>query len=182
MHYLDPRSRMSSVFADLTIDSGARQPSVPPGVPPTVVAYAQAFLKTARDSLRFLWRDDERWLAVHLIRKSYGTESNRSSSFRNSTSVPDRVSLRVAEIDLPRGITVREVDVLTLLALGLTNVGIAERLGTSARTVSTQIERLLTKLDQNTRGGLSALAVDSGLLRLPIPGGVIGGQESESSN
>ena len=75
---------------------------------------------------------------------------------------------------MPRGITVREVDVLTLLALGLTNSGIAERLGTSARTVSTQIERLLTKLDQGTRGGLAALAVDSGLLRLPIPGGVDG--------
>lgn len=82
--------------------------------------------------------------------------------------------MRVAEIDMPRGVTVREVDVLTLVALGLTNGAIADRLGTSARTVSTQIERLLTKLDQETRGGLAALAVDSGLLVLPLPGGVEG--------
>ena len=154
---------MSRVVAELTIEAGARIPPSHPAVPARVLDYARAFFATTRDSLRFLWRAEDTWLAVHLIRRHHDPDG-----------AGERVSVRVAEVEMPRGITLREVDVLTLLALGLTNVGIAERLGTSARTVSTQIERLLTKLDQGTRGGLAALAVDSGLLRLPIPGGVDG--------
>ena len=38
--------------------------------------------------------------------------------------------------------------------------------------MSTQVERLLTKLDQTGRAGLAAVTVESELLRLPIPGGV----------
>ncbi|ANW67159.1 hypothetical protein BCA37_29570 [Mycobacterium sp. djl-10] len=160
---------MSRVLAELIIEAGARTRPSHPAVPPRVLDYAEGFLQTSRDSLRFLWRHDDAWLAIHLTRRRYDPEV--IGSRRGST---EKVVVQVAEVEMPRGITLREVDVLTLLALGLTNVGIAERLGTSARTVSTQIERLLTKLDQCTRGGLAALAVDSGLLRLPIPGGVDG--------
>lgn len=161
---------MSRVIAELIVEAGARERAGHPAVPTEVVDYAHAFFATTRDSLRFLWRADDQWLAVHLIRKPHDPDCTPDGP----RSPGERVSLRVAEVDMPRGITIREVDVLTLLALGLTNAGIAERLGTSARTVSTQIERLLIKLDQGTRGGLAALAVDSGLLRLPIPGGVDG--------
>lgn len=163
---------MSRVLAELTLEPGTRFPDVPASVPPELARYAKAFFQTSRDSLRFLWRHDDAWLAVHLTRSRFDPESASAARKSAAWSAGERVSLRVAEVEMPRGITVREVDVLTLLALGLTNAGIAERLGTSARTVSTQIERLLTKLDQGTRGGLAALAVDSGLLRLPIPGGV----------
>lgn len=158
---------MSKVVAELVVEADARHRPAHPAVPDRVVDYAVGFLATARDSLRFLWRADDAWLSIHLVR----THDDPVGPARVAGS---RVTLRVAEVEMPRGVTLREVDVLTLLALGLTNVGIAERLGTSARTVSTQIERLLTKLDQGTRGGLAALAVDSGLLRLPIPGGVDG--------
>ncbi|MEV6345466.1 ABC transporter substrate-binding protein [Actinoplanes sp. NPDC051851] len=127
---------------------------LPVSLPAGIDRYIRKFPVVGRDSLRFLWRDGAVWLAVHLIREG-----------------GDRIVVRAAEADLPRGVTAREVDVLTLLALGLTNHGIADRLGTSARTVSTQIERLLDKLDQATRGGLAALAVDTGLLCLPLPGG-----------
>lgn len=85
-----------------------------------------------------------------------------------------RALLTYRETGLPAGISTREVDVLTLVALGLTNGEVAARLGTSIRTVATQIERLLTKIHQTGRGGLAAVAVDWGLLRLPIPGGVTG--------
>lgn len=160
---------MSKFVAEFTVDASARERPNHPAVPSQIFDYAYAFFATARDSLRFLWRRDDEWLTVHLVRNPSvpGATVGRDR-------VGDRASVRVAEVVMPRGITTREVDVLTLLALGLTNGGIAERLGTSARTVSTQIERLLSKLDQGTRGGLAALAVDSGLLRLPIPGGVDG--------
>lgn len=156
---------MIQTIAETVLSRRARSADLPTGVPRALLPYAVGFLDTSRDSLRFLWRDGQRWLAVQLVRSRHHQAAGRAAG-------DDSVSLRVAEVEMPRGVTTREVDILTLLALGLTNAGIAERLGTSARTVSTQIERLLAKLDQVTRGGLSALAVDSGLLRLPIPGGV----------
>jgi branched-chain amino acid transport system substrate-binding protein len=144
------------------IDSTTALDSLPRQVPSQLWEYAQAFLKVERHSVRFVWRDEKRWLDVYLVRKESGS---RSANQRV------RLSARLTETEIPRGVTVRELDVLTLVALGLTNSEIASRLGTSSRTVSTQLEKLLTKLEQGTRGGLAALAVDSGLLRMPLPGG-----------
>ena len=67
--------------------------------------------------------------------------------------------------------TQREVEVLMLVSAGLTNGEVAERLGTSPRTVTTQVERLMRKLGQRNRAGLAALAVDAQLIALPVPGG-----------
>lgn len=154
---------MRSGFAvEQVIDVSTPLDSLPRQVPPQLWEYARAFLKVERQAVRFVWRDEKRWLDVHLVRKE---NSSRGASQRV------RVSVRVTETEMPRGVTVRELDVLTLVALGLTNTAIAERLGTSSRTVSTQLEKLLSKLEQETRGGLAALAVDSGLLRMPLPGG-----------
>ncbi len=172
-------------IAEAVLGRRSRPADLPTGLPSDLLTYAVGFLDTSRDSLRFLWRDGQRWLAVQLVRSrptpatsrpagSTGSARPAASAGSAGSAGSETVSLRVAEVDIPQGVTPREVDILTLLALGLTNAGIAERLGTSARTVSTQIERLLAKLDQVTRGGLSALAVDSGLIRLPIPGGVDG--------
>ncbi|MEU6663872.1 ABC transporter substrate-binding protein [Streptomyces sp. NPDC046821] len=132
------------------------------GAPGELVAYARGFLRTARDDVRFLWRMGDAWLAVQIERQV--RPEPRS----------DEAVLSWAATELPGGVTSREIDILTLLAIGLTNGQIAERLGTSTRTVSTQVERLLLKLEQSRRGGLAALAVDAGLLRLPIPGGATG--------
>ena len=130
--------------------------------PAQLVHYAQAFLRTERDGVRFLWRDQDTWFAVKLERRVRG-EPRR-----------DDAVLEYTEVELPGGVTSREIDILTLLSLGLTNGQVADRLGTSARTVSTQVERLLGKLEQSGRAGLAALAVDAGMLRLPVPGGTTG--------
>ncbi len=137
-------------------------PDLPRQVPQELWNYARAFVRLTRPSIRFFWRDGNTWLDVQLTRDSPG-------SFQ--VGAQDRVRVRIRQTEMPRGITVRELDVLTLVALGLTNSGISARLGTSARTVSSQLERLLEKLDQSSRGGLAAIAVDLGLLRLPFPGG-----------
>ncbi|MEU1299992.1 ABC transporter substrate-binding protein [Streptomyces shenzhenensis] len=71
----------------------------------------------------------------------------------------------------PYGLTLRELDVLTLVVAGLTNNEIAERLVTSPRTVTTHVDRLLTKLQLSGRAAAAALALDQGLVRLPLPGG-----------
>lgn len=136
--------------------------SLSPQISEALWDYARAFLRIGRPSLKFLWRAQQSWLAVTF--EAAGLGSERSSS-------DPKMVLTAQEVLLPGGITVRELDVITLVSLGLTNAGVAERLGTSPRTVSTQLERLMRKLSQTTRGGLAAFAFDAGLLRLPLPGG-----------
>jgi DNA-binding NarL/FixJ family response regulator len=56
------------------------------------------------------------------------------------------------------GVTTREMDVLALIADGLTNRESAERLFVSARTVETHVANLLTKTGTASRADLRALA------------------------
>jgi len=63
-------------------------------------------------------------------------------------------------------LTPRESEILSLLALGLTNKEIAQRLVVSPRTVETHVERVLGKLGVNTRARAIAKAVRGGLVTL----------------
>ena len=62
-------------------------------------------------------------------------------------------------------LTPRELEVLQLLAEGLTNQGIAKRLDLSARTVKTHVQNLLAKLDVPDRTGAVARGFRLGLIR-----------------
>ncbi|MCQ9180307.1 response regulator transcription factor [Streptomyces sp. IBSBF 2953] len=64
---------------------------------------------------------------------------------------------------LPGAVTTREREVLLLVAEGLTNAEIAERLYIGAGTVKTHVARLLTKLDARDRVQLVIHAYRSGL-------------------
>ncbi|MBL7259964.1 response regulator [Paractinoplanes lichenicola] len=64
-----------------------------------------------------------------------------------------------------RGLTVREVDVLTLVGTGLSNDEIAAALVISIKTVKTHLTHLLAKLRARDRAQLVIAAYDSGLVR-----------------
>ena len=64
----------------------------------------------------------------------------------------------------PAGLTEREVEVLRLLARGLSNKDIAERLVISPKTVSNHVEHIYGKIDASTRAAASLFAVRHGLL------------------
>jgi DNA-binding CsgD family transcriptional regulator len=64
------------------------------------------------------------------------------------------------------GLTNRERQILSLLADGLVNKQIAERLGISVNTVKTHLELLFDKLEVATRAEAVATAVRRGLLLL----------------
>ena len=61
-------------------------------------------------------------------------------------------------------LTPRELEVLALLAQGLDQRAIAERLVISSKTVGSHIEHILTKLGVNNRVQAVALAYRSGLV------------------
>jgi HD-GYP domain-containing protein (c-di-GMP phosphodiesterase class II) len=64
----------------------------------------------------------------------------------------------------PVGLTPREVEVLKLVARGLSNRGIAERLVISPKTVANHIEHIYTKIDASNRAAASLFAMQHGLL------------------
>ena len=80
------------------------------------------------------------------------------------------VLVTIIPVALPAGLTPRELDILTLMACGLSNQEIAGRLHCSSRTVSTHVEHILGKLGQASRAGAAGVAADRGYLRLPVPG------------
>ncbi len=66
-------------------------------------------------------------------------------------------------------LTEREVEVLTLVARGLSNGEIAERLYVSPATAKTHVGRLLMKLDARDRAQLIIIAYESGLVSAQPP-------------
>ena len=64
----------------------------------------------------------------------------------------------------PAGLTPREVEVLQLLAQGLSNKEIAARLVISPKTAGTHIEHIYAKIDATSRATASLFAVQHGIL------------------
>lgn len=127
-----------------------------------VIKLAQALLSADRDAIRFVWlADDDQWRAVVI---------ERNIAFE----VIPTAKVTVRKFQPPFGVSVRELDVLTLIAAGLSNDALAGRLQRSSRTIAKHVENLFEKLGVYTRAGLASLAIEQGLLRFPTPGGSAG--------
>lgn len=64
----------------------------------------------------------------------------------------------------PADLTEREVEVLVLLASGLTNKQIAQRLVVSPRTVQHHVAHVYSKIDRRTRAGAAMFAMEHRLV------------------
>lgn len=77
-------------------------------------------------------------------------------------AVPGR--RRTTTLANPAGLTTRQMDVLALVAEGLTNADIADTLYLSPRTVEHHVAAILTKLEATSRSEAATIAAGQGLL------------------
>ena len=111
----------------------------------------------------FVLKDTEPAALVHAV------EVVAAGDALLSPEVTRRMLDRFAEAGEPREglelppLTQREHEVLAAIALGLSNVEIADRLVVSYSTVKTHVSHLLTKLDARDRAQLVMLAHRAGL-------------------
>jgi DNA-binding CsgD family transcriptional regulator len=66
--------------------------------------------------------------------------------------------------DAPCGLTGREIEVLRLLARGMSNRQIAQRLVITPKTASNHVEHIYAKIDTTNRASAAMFAVQHGLL------------------
>jgi len=71
---------------------------------------------------------------------------------------------RLAGVALPGGLTAREVEVLALVAKGLTNRDVAQQLVISEKTVASHVSHIFTKLGLTSRAAATAYAYENGLV------------------
>ena len=85
---------------------------------------------------------------------------------RGQRGIPAPVAARLAEHTPRIGLTPRELEVLRLVADGLSNAQIAERIGRTEGTVKVHLKNILQKLDVNDRTEAVTTALRRGFIHL----------------
>jgi DNA-binding NarL/FixJ family response regulator len=119
-------------------------------------------------------RDGLRWdleaLSIQVVGEFDSMAEARRSGLDTDIIVtpPDAFSAQEGRVDsvFEEALTHRELEVLELLAEGLPNKGIAERLGISDQTVKFHIASIMGKLGASNRVETVRRAVSRGLLSL----------------
>ncbi|MFS8479903.1 MAG: LuxR C-terminal-related transcriptional regulator [Micromonosporaceae bacterium] len=115
------------------------------------------FRESAGRRLQLFWPVDRVWHRVALVVPDLPVPR------------PGTVLVHTRPAPIPYGLTSRELDVLTRLAMGMTNDVIAEDLFLSPRTIHTHVAHVLQKTGTATRTEAATLAVRESILR-PVPG------------
>lgn len=85
---------------------------------------------------------------------------------RGQRGIPSPVAARLAEHTPRIGLTPREIEVLRLVADGLSNGQVAERIGRTEGTVKVHLKNILQKLDVRDRTEAVTTALRRGFIRL----------------
>src|SRR5258708_995791 len=115
--------------------------------------------------------DYEREVAVtrtYLGQETYvqAHEKGRSMTLEQAIAAlePAMTAKRPAPSAYPDGLTIREVEVLRLVALGLPDAQVADKLVISPRTVQGHLRSIYTKIAVNSRNAATRYAVDHKLI------------------
>jgi DNA-binding NarL/FixJ family response regulator len=112
----------------------------------------------------FLLKDAPATQLVHAIRVAAAGDALLAPSVTRRLIARFAESRTSARLQLPTDLTPRETEVLTLLAEGLSNTEIAQRLVLGDATVKTHVARVLAKLGVRDRVQAVVLAYRSGLV------------------
>lgn len=126
----------------------------------TLADHAQA-LACLEDAGRVAEETGDAVLAAYAMRDR-GFHRCVTGDFRRGLA--ERLSQRPSRGRYLFGLTAREVDVLRLVAQGLTDVEVAERLFVSPRTVSTHLTSIYGKLGVSSRAAATRIAVERGIV------------------
>jgi DNA-binding NarL/FixJ family response regulator len=85
---------------------------------------------------------------------------------RGQRGIPAPIAARLAEYTPRIGLTPRELEVLRLVADGLSNAGVGERIGRTEGTVKVHLKNILQKLDVKDRTEAVTTALRRGFIRL----------------
>jgi ATP/maltotriose-dependent transcriptional regulator MalT len=104
-----------------------------------------------------------------------GDEEAAAAAFGAAAALFDQIGARIIDDTpepgapreaLPAGLTHREVEVLKLVAAGLTNKEMAAALFLSVKTISRHLSNIFTKIGVTSRAGATAFAFEHGLVEL----------------
>lgn len=99
-------------------------------------------------------------VAAHIVTTGQGLNDNWNTVIAG-TEIPFNAA--TVPIPLPHGLSAREVEVLQLAALGLTNARIAEQLFLSPKTVSSHLASIYSKIGVTSRAAATRFALENGL-------------------
>jgi DNA-binding CsgD family transcriptional regulator len=123
---------------------------------PSFIGVIQRFLGSPTVRSRGTWPNrGGGWVFVELLRVTHPVTSGAVA-----------VLVEVQDFELPYDLSPREFDILHGVARGHTNQRIASTRAISLRTVTTHIERILHKMNQESRAGAIGVALKEGFLRI----------------
>ena len=104
----------------------------------------------------------------YLLKEMVHTEVLRAIRLVHSGKrlMPQEVTERLTEYFPQAALTPREVEVLGLVADGLANKEIAQRLGTASGTVKMHVQNILAKLGASDRTHAVTIGLQRGIIRL----------------
>lgn len=119
----------------------------------------------------FVLKDTEPADLVDAVRRLAAGDGlvDRAVTRRVITEFARRRPVPTAEADVAHQLTTREVDIVRLLARGLSNAEIAEELVVETSTVKSHLGRAMTKIGVRDRLQVVVWAYRTGMVRPPMP-------------
>ncbi len=129
---------------------------------------AKIIALTSYDGDQDIFRALEAGVQGYLLKEMVHTEVLRAirTVYAGRRLVPREVADRLPEPFAGPALTPREIDVLRLVANGLGNKEIADRLGTASGTVKMHIQNILSKLEASDRTHAVTIAIQRGILQI----------------
>ncbi len=129
---------------------------------------ARIIALTSYDGDQDIYRALEAGVRGYMLKEMVHTDVLRAirAVYSGKRLMPHEVAERLSEYFPQVALTPREVEVLGLVARGLANKEIADKLGTASGTIKMHIQNILEKLDASDRTHAVTIAIQRGILHL----------------